>query len=167
VFEQFTESALEVVVRAEDEARTARHTAVESEHVLLGLFGDQDGIAGRVFAAVRITIEPARDLVRKRLGTGPRSSPDGPIPFSPDARRVFGLASRLALAMGEPVDTQHILLAITRLSDCGAYRVLRALDVDPGVVRFEIKQRSWPAPDRGTGPSAPEVRHVRSAPLRR
>jgi len=166
VFEEFTEQARQVGVQGQDEARTMGHRTVEAEHLLLGLFWDQDGIPGRVFADVGITIEPVRDLVRERLGPVSGRPPEGPMLFSPGAKEVFEDASREAFAMGrEQVGTEHLLAAIVRLSEGGACQILRALDVDPGVIRFEIKKRSRAPADRGAARAPPQVRHIRSAPL--
>lgn len=142
------------------------HTTVESEHELLALFWDQDGIPARLFADAGITIEPVRNLVRERLGPGSGRPPEGHMPFSPEAKEVFEVASRVAFAMGrEQVGSEHLLAAITRLSEGGACQILRALNVDPGVIRFEIKKRVRAPADGGAGPSPPRVRHIRSAPL--
>jgi len=166
VFEEFTEQARQAVVRAQEEARMMGHGSVEAEHVLLGLFSDRDGIPGRVFADVGLTIETVRDLVRERLGPGSGRPPEGHMPFSPGAREVFEGASRVAFAMGaERVATEHLLGAFTRPIDGGACQILRALDVDPGAIRFEIKKRVQAPADRGAGPGRSHVRRVRSTPL--
>ena len=75
VFEAFTEQAREAMVVAQGEARDMRHGAVQVEHLLLGLFSDEDDIVDRVWADFGLTIQPVREMVRARLGVGPGSSP--------------------------------------------------------------------------------------------
>lgn len=73
-------------MRARREARDMGHGAVQVEHLLLGLFSDEDGIVDRVWADFGLTIEPVREMVRERLGVGPGSRPEGELPFSPTAK---------------------------------------------------------------------------------
>ncbi len=168
----FTDEASKVLLRAQDEARTMGHSSIESEHVLLGLFSDEDGIPGRVLADLGITIEPVRDFVRKRLEPGFYPFPEGPRPFSPGARQLLKDASGAARAIrtarsggGEPLlGSEHLLLAVTRLSESGAHQILRALNADPNVIRFEIKKRVAPAGGRPAGMHG-EVRLIGSEPL--
>jgi ATP-dependent Clp protease ATP-binding subunit ClpC len=169
---ELTDEASKVLLRAQDEARAMGHLSVEGEHVLLGLFWDQDGIPGRVFADLGITIEPVRDLVRDRLETGFYPFPEGPRPLSPGARKLLevagGAARAIPTARGDRSEarlgTEHLLLAVTRLSDSGAHQILRALDADPNVIRFEVKKRVPPPGGRPTT-GGPELRHIGSWPL--
>jgi len=163
LFEMFTEQAREAIVRAQDEARELGHGTVQVEHLLLGLFSDQDGIAGRVFADFGLTIEPVRDLVRERLGVGFGSLPEGKVPFSPEAKDALRSANRFG--MGEP-GTEHMLIVIVRRGEGGACDILRALGAAPHTIRSETKKRAWPSssPEQGTRPTG-ELRLVRSVPL--
>lgn len=160
LFEMFTEQAREAIVRAQDEARELGHRTVRIEHLLLGLFSDQDGIPGRVFADFGLTIEHLRDLVRERLGVGVGSPAHGKVPFSPEAEDALRSANRVG--MGEP-GTEHMLIVIVRRGEGGACEILRALGADPHRIRFETKTRAWPSsfPEPGTRPT---VRLVRSVP---
>jgi ATP-dependent Clp protease ATP-binding subunit ClpA len=161
LFERFTEQAREAVASAQGEAREMGHGAVGVEHLLLGLFSDQDGVAGGVFADFGLTVGPVRDLVRERIGVDSAPRPEGELPFSPEAKDVLRAANRFGL--GEP-GTEHVLLVIVRREEGGACEILRLLGADPRRIRFEAKKRAWPADD--AGPDArPSVRHVGSVPL--
>jgi ATP-dependent Clp protease ATP-binding subunit ClpC len=148
VFEAFTERAREAIVRAQREAREMGHGAVQVEHLLLGLFSDQDQIVDRVWADFGLTIEPVREMVRERLGVGPVSSPEGELPFSPTAKRALRSAYRFG--MGEP-GAEHMLIVLTARGEGGASVILRALGADPNRIRFETKKRAWPSSVPGPG----------------
>ncbi len=139
--------------------------SVEAEDLLLGLLGDQDRIAGRLLADLGATLKPARDLVRERLGSSRSdATPEGHLPFSPEAQEVLRWASRWAFPLGgrDQVGSEHLLAGVVRLSD-GACQILRALDVNPDVIRFEIKKRVATPGGQEAGPS---LRLIRSVPLR-
>jgi ATP-dependent Clp protease ATP-binding subunit ClpA len=155
----FTEQARTSIVRAQGEARAMGHGTVQVEHLLLGLFSDHAGVAGRVFADFGLTIEPVRDLVRKRLDMGGGSLPPGPLRFSQEAKDALRSAHRWAL--GRP-GTEHVLVVIVGRGEGGACEILRALGVDPHRVRFETKKRAWPSSFAGP---RPDVRLVGSVPL--
>jgi hypothetical protein len=169
---ELTDEASKVLLRAQDEARTMGHSSIESEHVLLGLFSDEDGIPGRVLADVGLAIEPVRDLVRERLEPGFYPFPDGPRPMSPGARKLLKDASGAARAIptargasGEALlGGEHLLLAVTRLSESGAHQILRALDADPNAIRFEVKKHVQRPGGPPAGPRG-EVRLIGSVPL--
>jgi len=169
---ELTDEASKVLLRAQDEARAMGHSSVEGEHLLLGLFSDQDGIPGRVFAELGITIKPVRDLVRDRLEPEFYAFPEGPRPLSPGARKLLEDASGAARAIptargvrGEALlGTEHLLLGVTRLNESGAHQILRALDADPNVIRFEVKKRVRPPGDRPAGPRG-EIRLISSVPI--
>lgn len=135
-------------MRAQEEAREQGHVTVQVEHLLVGLFSDRDGIAGRVLADFGLTVGPVRDLVRARLGVGSGSPPEGMARFSPEAKNALRSAHRIG--MGEP-GTEHMLLVIVRRGEGGACEILRALGADPHGMRFEIKKRAWPS---SLGPSS-------------
>ena len=118
------------------------HAEVGSAHLLPGLVQDERGIAGAVLADARVMLEPARVLVRKRLGAGSPSVPDGPLSFSSSSREVFASALRVAFALGaDEVGSEHLLMAIVRLRDRDAAQILHALGADLDLIRFEIKRR--------------------------
>jgi ATP-dependent Clp protease ATP-binding subunit ClpC len=148
VFEAFTEQAREAIVRAQREARDMGHGAVQVEHLLLGLFSDEDDIVDRVWADFGLTIQPVREMVRERLGVGSGSRPEGQLPFSPTAKDALRSAHRFG--MGEP-GTEHMLVVLTVRGEGGASEVLRALGADPNRIRFETKKRAWPSSVPGPG----------------
>jgi ATP-dependent Clp protease ATP-binding subunit ClpA len=160
LFEMFTEQAREAIVRAQDEAREMGHSAVHVEHLLLGLCWDQNAIAGRVLADFGPTIDPVRDLVRKRIGAGSSSTAAARPRFSPKTRDVLRLANQFAL--GEP-GTEHVLIVIVRRGEGGPCEILRALGADPHRIRFETKKRAWPSSFPRPGAQG-ELRLVGSIP---
>jgi ATP-dependent Clp protease ATP-binding subunit ClpC len=124
------------------------HATVQAAHLLLGLVQDQGGIAGAVLVDAGITIQPARDLVRRRLGPSSGSVPDGPLSFSSSSREVFASALRVAFALGaDEVGSEHLLVAIVRLRDQDAAQILQALGGDLDLIRFEVKRRVLPPRD--------------------
>jgi ATP-dependent Clp protease ATP-binding subunit ClpC len=163
LFEMFSEPAREAIGRAQDEAREMGHERVKVEHLLLGLFSDQAGIAGCVFADFGLTVDRVRGQVRERLGAALSSLPEGRLPFSPEAKEALRSANRIG--MGAPA-TEHVLIVIVRRGEGGACEILRALEADPHRVRFETKKRACPSsfPDPA-GRSTVELRHARSVPL--
>jgi ATP-dependent Clp protease ATP-binding subunit ClpA len=115
VFERFTEHARQVVVLAQDEARALLHNYIGTEHLLLGLLREQEGLVGsRVLASFGITLEEVRAQVVRIVGQGDEVVP-GPIPFTKHATRVLELALREALSLGHNyIGTEHILLGLVR-----------------------------------------------------
>jgi ATP-dependent Clp protease ATP-binding subunit ClpA len=163
LFEMFSEPAREAIGRAQDEAREMGHDSVQVEHLLLGLFSDQAGIPGRVFADFGLTVEPVRGQVRERVGGALSSLPEGRLPSSPEAKEALRLANRIGMGAAE---TEHMLILIVRGGDGGACEILRALGADPHRIRFATKKRAWPSsfPDP-RGRSTGELRQIRSVPL--
>ncbi|MGO9899796.1 MAG: Clp protease N-terminal domain-containing protein [Solirubrobacteraceae bacterium] len=169
---ELTDEASKVLLRAQDEARAMGHPSVEGEHILLGLLWAEDGIPGSVFADLGIRSEPVRDLVRNRLEPGFYPFPEGPRPLSSGARKLLEVASGAARAIptargdrGEALlGSEHLLLAVTRLSDSGAHQILCALDADPNVIRSEVKKQV-PRPGGRPTTGGPELRHIGSWPL--
>src|SRR4051794_7350331 len=114
MFERFTERARQVVVLAQDEARELRHNYIGTEHLLLGLLREEDGLAARVLATVDITIEEVRTQVARIVGQGDEVSA-GQIPFTPRAKKVLELALREGLTLGHNfIGTEHLLLGLVR-----------------------------------------------------
>lgn len=132
----FSEPAREAIARAQAEAREMGHDSVQVEHLLLGLFADQAGISGRVFADFGLTVDRARGQVRAWLGAALSSLPEGRLPFSPEAKEALRLANRIG--MGAP-GIEHMLIVMVRRGDGGACEILRALGADPHRIRFETK----------------------------
>jgi ATP-dependent Clp protease ATP-binding subunit ClpA len=138
VFERYTESARHVVVLAQEEARTLKHNYVGTEHVLLGLVCEEEGLAGRVLASFEITVESARAAVVRIVSRGEETT-DGQIPFTPRAKKVLELSLREALSLSHKyIGTEHILLGLVRENEGVAARILRDFDADPETIRNEV-----------------------------
>jgi hypothetical protein len=138
MFERFTERARQVVVLAQEEARTLKHNYIGTEHVLLGLLREEEGLAARVLESLGITVQGVRGQVVRIVGTGDEVS-HGQIPFTPRAKKVLELALREALGLGHDyIGTEHILLGLTRESDGVAARILLDFDADSEKIRMEV-----------------------------
>ncbi len=132
MFERFTDRARRVVVLAQDEARLLNHHYIGTEHLLLGLVHEGDGIAGRALQSLGVTLEG----VRLKLETRDDRAPGGHIPFTPRAKKVLELALREALQLGHNyIGTEHILLGLIREGEGTGIRVLGA---DPQRVRAQV-----------------------------
>src|SRR5881628_3881851 len=128
LFERFTERARQVVVLAQDEARALRHNYIGTEHFLLGLLREEEGLAARVLGFLGITLEEARTQVVRIVGQGEEAVTDQ-IPFTLRANKVLELALREALSLGHNyIGTEHILLGLVRENEGVAARIL--LDFD-------------------------------------
>jgi hypothetical protein len=138
VFERFTERSRQVVVLAQDEARALRHNYIGTEHILLGLLREEEGLAARVLESLDITLEEVRAMVRRVVGEGDEMT-TGQIPFTPRAKKVLELSLREALGLGHNyIGTEHILLGIVRENDGVAARVLLDFDADAEKIRNEV-----------------------------
>src|SRR5918995_1691022 len=114
MFERFTERARQVVVLAQEEARTLKHNYIGTEHILLGLLREEEGLAARVLESLDITVERVRAQVVRIVGSGEEVT-SGQIPFTPRAKKVLELALREALSLGHNyIGTEHILLGLVR-----------------------------------------------------
>jgi ATP-dependent Clp protease ATP-binding subunit ClpC len=138
MFERFTRRARQVVVLAQDEARTLNHNYIGTEHLLLGLLREEEGVAARVLSALDIGIDEVRAQVARIVGHGDEMSA-GQIPFTPRAKRVLELALREAVAMGHNyIGTEHILLGLARENDGVAARILLDFGTDAEEIRNEV-----------------------------
>jgi ATP-dependent Clp protease ATP-binding subunit ClpA len=138
VFERFTERARHVVVLAQEEARAFKHNYIGTEHILLGLLREEEGVAARVLGALEITVENVREQVEQIIGHGDEAAA-GQIPFTPRAKKVLELALREALSIGHNyIGTEHILLGLVRENEGVAARILLEFDADAERVREEI-----------------------------
>ena len=138
MFERFTERARQVVVFAQDEARVLGHTYIGTEHILLGLIREDEGLAARVLDSFEITAEEVRGQVARIVGQGDEVT-TGQVPFTPRAKHVLELALREGLALGHNyIGTEHILLGLARENDGVAARILLDLDADAEKIRNEI-----------------------------
>jgi ATP-dependent Clp protease ATP-binding subunit ClpC len=147
MFERFTERARQVVVLAQEEARSLKHNYIGTEHLLLGLLREEEGVAARVLESLDVSVEEVRAAVVRIVGSG-EESPQGQIPFTPRAKKVLELALREALSLGHNyIGTEHILLGLIREDEGVAARILLDLDADPDKIRNEI-MRSLSGPTR-------------------
>jgi ATP-dependent Clp protease ATP-binding subunit ClpA len=124
MFERFTNRARHVVVLAQEEARLLDHNYIGTEHILLGLLGEPESIAGKVLADFEFTREGSRAEVERRVGRG-KSFQSGHIPFTPRAKKTLELSLREALSLGHNyIGTEHILLGLIREGEGVAYQIL-------------------------------------------
>ncbi|MDO5726663.1 MAG: ATP-dependent Clp protease ATP-binding subunit [Bowdeniella nasicola] len=138
MFERFTDRARRVVVLAQEEARMLNHNYIGTEHILLGLIHEGEGVAGRALEALDITLEAVREQVVEMIGEG-QQAPSGHIPFTPRAKRVLELSLREALQLGHGyIGTEHMLLGLLREGESVAAQVLTKLDTDPQEVRQQV-----------------------------
>ena len=138
MFERFTERARKVVVLAQEEARHFNHNYIGTEHLLLGLLREDEGVAARALSSLNVTLDEVREQVESIVGYGEEGT-GGQAPFTPRSKKVLELALREALQLGHNyIGTEHILLGLVRESEGVAARVLNNLDVDPDKVRREV-----------------------------
>ena len=158
MFERFTERARQVVVLAQEEARTLKHNYIGTEHILLGLLREEEGLAARVLESLDITVERVRAQVVRIVGSGEEVT-SGQIPFTPRAKKVLELALREGLALGHNyIGTEHVLLGLVRENEGVAARILLEFDADADKVRDEIIRMLEGAPRPAPRPSRRGVR---------
>jgi ATP-dependent Clp protease ATP-binding subunit ClpA len=137
VFERFTERARQVVVLAQDEARRLKHNYIGTEHLLLGLLREEEGLAARTLASFDVTLAEVREQVGTVIGEGDAVT-TGQIPFTPRAKKVLDLSLREALALGHNyIGTEHLLLGLVRENEGVAARILVHYGADAEAVRNE------------------------------
>src|ERR687893_120613 len=155
MFERFTERARQVVVLAQEEARTLKHNYIGTEHILLGLLREEEGLAARVLESLDITVERVRAQVVRIVGSGEEVT-SGQIPFTPRAKKVLELALREALSLGHNyIGTEHILLGLVRENEGVAARILLDFDADSEKIRNEvIRMLSGPGGRQGRAGAA-------------
>ncbi len=138
MFERFTERARKVVVLAQEEARHFNHNYIGTEHLLLGLLREDEGVAAKALTSLNVTLDDVRDQVESIVGYGEENT-GGQAPFTPRSKKVLELALREALQLGHNyIGTEHILLGLVRESEGVAARVLANLDVDSDRVRRKV-----------------------------
>ena len=139
MFERFTDRARRVVVLAQEEARLLNHNYIGTEHILLGLIHEGEGVAAKALESLGISLEAVRQQVEEIIGQG-GSSPSGHIPFTPRAKKVLELSLREALALKhDHIGTEHILLGLLRESSGLAARVLSDLEAQPAALRARVQ----------------------------
>jgi ATP-dependent Clp protease ATP-binding subunit ClpC len=140
LFERFTDRARRVVVLAQEEARLLNHNYIGTEHILLGLIHEGEGVAAKALESLGISLEAVRSQVEEIIGQG-GSSPSGHIPFTPRAKKVLELSLREALQLGHNyIGTEHILLGLIREGEGVAAQVLVKLGADLSRVRQQVIQ---------------------------
>ena len=140
MFERFTDRARRVVVLAQEEARLLNHHYIGTEHELLGLIHEGEGVAGRALEANGVTLEAARWQVQSIIGLG-QSAPSGRIPFTPRAKKVLELAWREALQLRhDRIGTEHILLGLIREGEGVGVQVMQYLGADLRRLRQTVLQ---------------------------
>jgi ATP-dependent Clp protease ATP-binding subunit ClpC len=140
MFERFTDRARRVVVLAQEEARMLSHNYIGTEHILLGLIHEGEGVAAKALESLGISLEAVRAQVEEIIGQG-QQAPSGHIPFTPRAKKVLELSLREALQLGHNyIGTEHILLGLIREGEGVAAQVLVKLGADLNRVRQQVIQ---------------------------
>lgn len=139
LFTRFTERARQVVILAKEEARTLNHNYIGSEHILLGLLREEEGLAARVLEAMGLQVEKVRDRVIERVGMPDSSRSESQLPFTPRARKILELALREALSLGHNyIGTEHVLLGLSREGDGIAMKILAEMDITDEKIRNDV-----------------------------
>ncbi|WP_040158661.1 ATP-dependent Clp protease ATP-binding subunit [Nigerium massiliense] len=140
MFDRFTDRARRVIVLAQDEARMLNHNYIGTEHILLGLIHEGEGVAAKALESLGISLEAVREQVEEIIGQG-QQAPTGHIPFTPRAKKVLELSMREALQLNHPyIGTEHILLGLIREGEGVAAQVLIKLGADLNRVRNQVLQ---------------------------
>ena len=140
MFEKFTDKARRVVVLAQEEAKMLNHNYIGTEHLLLGLIHEGEGVAAKSLEALGISLDAVREQVQEIIGTG-QTAPSGHIPFTPRAKKVLELSLREALQLGHSyIGTEHLLLGLIREGEGVAAQVLTKLGADTNRVRQQVIQ---------------------------
>src|ERR1700690_3409907 len=140
LFERFTDRARRVLVLAQEEARLLNHSFIGTEHILLGLIHEGEGVAAKALESLGISLEAVREKVEETIGLA-GTAPTGSPPFTPRAKKVLELSLREALQLGHSyIGTEHMLLGLVREGDGVAAQVLVSLGADLGRVRQQVIQ---------------------------
>ena len=177
MFERFTERARRVVVLAQEEARRLNHNHIGTEHILLGLIHEGEGVAAASLESLGISLEAVREQIEGIIGQG-RAAPPGNIPYTPRAKKVLELSLREALQLGHNhIGSEHILLGLIREGRGAAAQVLVRLGADLARVREQVIQMLEDAQGeegpgtrragKGLGPAARKQRGLLSEVLSR
>src|SRR5476649_1702988 len=140
VFERFTDRARRVLVLAQEEARLLNHSFIGTEHILLGLIHEGEGVAAKALESLGISLEAVREKVEETIGMA-GTAPSGSPPFTPRAKKVLELSLREALQLGHSyIGTEHMLLGLVREGEGVAATVLQSLGADLPHVRQQVIQ---------------------------
>ncbi len=140
MFERFTDRARRVIVLAQEEARGLKHNYIGTEHLLLGLVHEGEGVAAKALEMSDVDLEETRETIIELIGQGEKPV-DGHIPFTPRAKRVFELSFREALQLGHNyIGTEHLLLGLLKEGDGVAAQALHKMEADPAKIRKSVMQ---------------------------
>ena len=138
MFERFTDRARRVIILAQSEARLLNHNYIGTEHILLGLVQEGEGIAAKALESLDVPLQTVRDQVTELIGRG-QEPPTGHIPFTPRAKKVLELALREALNLGHNyIGTEHLLLGLVREGEGVAAQILKKLGTELAGVRHAV-----------------------------
>ena len=155
MFERFTDRARRVVVLAQHEARTLGHDYIGTEHILLGLIDEGQGIATTALTSMGISLEDMRQAVQDTIGRGAQPPESGHIPFTPQAKKVLELSLRESMQLGhEYIGTEHILLALIREGG-GAAQLLAGAGVDLDRARQQVIELLYGHREAGSAAAPP------------
>jgi ATP-dependent Clp protease ATP-binding subunit ClpC len=141
LFERFTDRARRVVVLAQEEARLLAHNFIGTEHILLGLIHEGEGVAAQALEALGVRLDAAREAVGRR-GSGRGSPPTSQMPFTPRAKKVLELSLREALQLGHNyIGTEHVLLGLVAEGEGVGAQVLREFGAELPAVRRQVMER--------------------------
>ncbi|MBV8965464.1 MAG: NDP-hexose 4-ketoreductase, partial [Mycobacteriaceae bacterium] len=168
MFERFTDRARRVVVLAQEEARMLNHNYIGTEHILLGLIHEGEGVAAKSLESLGISLEGVRSQVEEIIGQG-QQAPSGHIPFTPRAKKVLELSLREALQLGHNyIGTEHILLGLIHEGEGVAAKSLESLGISLEGVRSQVEEiigQGQQAPS-GHIPFTPRAKKVLELSLR-
>jgi len=155
MFQRFTDRARRVVVLAQHEARTLGHDYIGTEHILLGLIDEGQGIATTALTSMGISLEDMRQAVQDTIGRGAQPPESGHIPFTPQAKKVLELSLRESMQLGhEYIGTEHILLALIREGG-GAAQLLAGAGVDLDRARQQVIELLYGHREAGSAAAPP------------
>mgnify|MGYP000630288157 CR=1 FL=1 len=156
MFERFTDKARRVVILAQDEATMQNHNYIGSEHILLGLVREREGVAGRVLANFDIEIDKLREVVKSLTGEASKAPAQANLPFTPRAKKIIELSLKEAIQLGHGyIGTEHILLGLLREGDGVAFQALNTLEVDFLKLRHSILEIIAQADNRELADAGP------------
>ncbi len=156
MFERFTDRARRVMVLAQEEARMLNHDSIGTEHILLGLIREGEGVAAKALESLGISQEAVRRQIEEIIGQG-QQAPSGHIPVTPRAKKVLELSLREALQLGHNyIGTEHILLGLIREGDGVAAQVLAGFGADLNRVRQQVVQLLHGVRGAGFAPGGPD-----------
>ena len=146
MFQRFTESAREVIVLSQEESRALAHDYIGTEHILLGLLRQEDGIPAEVLGSFDITFAGARGQVERMVGRGDATGDADQVPFTPRAKKILDLALHEALALGhDSVEPEHILLGLGQEREGVGFSILRHFGADAETIRDRVLAAVEPA----------------------